>query len=78
MPREIPFGEEHVVIPFPTSHVPNADVPIVQLPAINQGEHGDQMEFGIPVDDTIVDGVHLCRSQRVRRSAISDDCIIYL
>ncbi|RVX07192.1 Retrovirus-related Pol polyprotein from transposon TNT 1-94 [Vitis vinifera] len=61
---EIPFGEEHVVIPFPTSHVPNADVPIVQLPAINQGEHGDQMEFGIPVDDTIVDGVLLRRSQR--------------
>ncbi|RVW12605.1 Retrovirus-related Pol polyprotein from transposon TNT 1-94 [Vitis vinifera] len=26
MPREIPFGEEHVVIPFPTSHVPNMDV----------------------------------------------------
>ncbi|KAL6334550.1 hypothetical protein AAG906_018889 [Vitis piasezkii] len=30
VPREIPFGEEHVVIPFPTSHVPNVDVPIVQ------------------------------------------------
>ncbi|RVX00984.1 Copia protein [Vitis vinifera] len=31
-----PFGEEHVVIPFPTSHVPNVDVPIVQQPATNQ------------------------------------------
>ena len=39
--REIPFGKEHVVIPFPTSHVPNVDVPIVQQPATNQGEHGD-------------------------------------
>ncbi|RVW41020.1 Retrovirus-related Pol polyprotein from transposon TNT 1-94 [Vitis vinifera] len=36
VPREIPFGEEHVVIPFPTSHVPNVDVPIVQQPATNQ------------------------------------------
>ncbi|KAL6325227.1 hypothetical protein AAG906_023072 [Vitis piasezkii] len=42
--REIPFREEHVVIPFPTSHVPNMDVPIVQQPATNQGEHGDQVE----------------------------------
>ena len=59
MPREIPFGEEHVVIPFPTSHVLNVDVPIVQQPATNQGEHGDQVEFGIPVDDTVVDGITL-------------------
>ena len=29
VPREIHFGEEHVVIPFPTSHVPNVDIPIV-------------------------------------------------
>ncbi|RVW68751.1 Retrovirus-related Pol polyprotein from transposon TNT 1-94 [Vitis vinifera] len=52
------LGEEHVVIPFPTSHVPNLDVPIVQQPATNQGEHGDQVEFDIPIDDTIVDGEH--------------------
>ncbi|KAL6351417.1 hypothetical protein AAG906_035209 [Vitis piasezkii] len=48
MPREIPFGEEHVIIPFPTSHVPNVDVPIVQQPTINQGENGDQVEPDIP------------------------------
>ncbi|RVX18823.1 Retrovirus-related Pol polyprotein from transposon TNT 1-94 [Vitis vinifera] len=54
VPREIPFGEEHVVIHFPTSHVPNVDVPIVQQPATNQGEHGDQVESGLPVDDTTV------------------------
>ena len=59
MPREIPFEEEHVVIPFPTSHVPNVDVPIVQQPTINQGEHGDQVESNIPIDDTVVDGVPL-------------------
>ena len=44
VPHEIPFGEEHVVILFPTSHVPYVDVPIVQQPATNQGEHGDQVE----------------------------------
>ncbi|RVW40751.1 Retrovirus-related Pol polyprotein from transposon TNT 1-94 [Vitis vinifera] len=58
VPREIPFGEEHVVIPFPTSHVPNVDVPIVQQLATNQGEHSDQVESGIPVDDIVVDGEH--------------------
>ena len=26
VPHEIPFGEDHVVIPFPISHVPNVDV----------------------------------------------------
>ena len=78
MPHEIPFGEEHVVIPFPTSHVPNMDVPIVQQPATNQGEHGDQVEFGILVGDTIVDGIPLRISQRVRRLAISDDYMVYL
>ena len=56
------FGEEHVVISFPTSHVPNLDVPIVQQPATNQGEHGDKVESGIPVYDTVVDGVPLRRS----------------
>ncbi|RVW24213.1 Retrovirus-related Pol polyprotein from transposon TNT 1-94 [Vitis vinifera] len=59
----IPFGEEHVVIPFPTSHVPNVDVPIVQQPATNEGEHGDQVEPDIPVDDIVVDGIPLRRSQ---------------
>ncbi|RVW90986.1 Retrovirus-related Pol polyprotein from transposon TNT 1-94 [Vitis vinifera] len=72
VPREIPFGEEHVVIPFPTSHVPNVDVPIVQQPTTNQGDHGDQMESSIPVDDIVVDGIPLRRSQRVRRPAISE------
>ena len=62
MPHEIPFGEEHVVIPFPTSHVPNVDVPIVQQPTTNHGKHGDQEELGIPVDGTIVDGIPLRRS----------------
>ena len=62
VPREIPFGEEHVVIPFPTSHVPNVDVPIVQEPATNQGEHGDQVEPGIPINDIVVDGIPLRRS----------------
>ena len=78
VPHEIPFGEEHVEILFPTSHVPNVDVPIVQQPTTNQGEHGDQVESGIPVDDTVVNGVPLRRSQRVRRSAILDDYMIYL
>ncbi|KAL6350396.1 hypothetical protein AAG906_004347 [Vitis piasezkii] len=81
VPREIPYGEEHVIIPFPTSHVPNVDVPIVQQPATNQGEHGDyysKMEPGIPIDDTTVDGITLRRSQRVRRPTISDDYMIYL
>ncbi|RVW62328.1 Retrovirus-related Pol polyprotein from transposon TNT 1-94 [Vitis vinifera] len=78
VPREIPFGEEHVVIPFPTSHVPNVDVPIVQQPATNQGEHGDQVESGLPVDDTAVNEVPLRISQRVRRPAISDDYMVYL
>ncbi|RVX08125.1 Retrovirus-related Pol polyprotein from transposon TNT 1-94 [Vitis vinifera] len=78
VPREIPFGEEHVVIPFPTSHVPNMDVPIVQQPATNQGEHGDQVESDLPVDDTVVNEVPLRRSQRVRRPAISDDYMVYL
>ena len=78
MPREIPFGEEHVVIPFPISHVPNVDVPIVQQPTTNQGEHGDQVELGIPIDDTVVNGIILRRSQRVCRPAISDDYMIYL
>ncbi|RVW61976.1 hypothetical protein CK203_063927 [Vitis vinifera] len=36
VPREIPFGEEHVIIPFPTSHVLDVDVPIVQQPATCQ------------------------------------------
>nr|CAN75844.1 hypothetical protein VITISV_005150 [Vitis vinifera] len=58
VPHEILFGEKHVVIPFPTSHVPNVDVPIVQQPTTNQGEHGDQVESGIPVDDTVVNGEH--------------------
>ena len=66
------------MIHFPTSHVPNVDVPIVQQSATNQGEHGDQVESDIPVDDTVVDGVPLRRSQRVRRSTISDDYMIYL
>ncbi|KAL6327870.1 hypothetical protein AAG906_026549 [Vitis piasezkii] len=78
MPREIPFGEEYIVIPFPTSHVPNMDVPIVQQPATNQGEHGDQVESGLPVGDTVVNEVPLRRSQRVRRPAISDDYMVYL
>ncbi|RVW12961.1 Retrovirus-related Pol polyprotein from transposon TNT 1-94 [Vitis vinifera] len=78
VPREIPFGEEHVVIPFPTSHVPNMDVPIIQQPATNQGEHGDQVESDLPVDDTVVNEVPLRRSQRVRRPAISDDYMVYL
>ncbi|RVW99088.1 hypothetical protein CK203_018907 [Vitis vinifera] len=78
VPREILFGEEHVVIPFPTSHVPNMDVPIVQQPATNQGEHGDQVESDLPVDDTVVNEVPLRRSQRVRRPAISDDYMVYL
>ncbi|KAL6324412.1 hypothetical protein AAG906_013016 [Vitis piasezkii] len=67
--REIPFGEEHVVIPFPTSHVPNMDVPIVQQPATNQGEHGDQVESDLPVDDTVVNEVPLRRSRRFRYKA---------
>ena len=78
MPCEIPFGKEHVVIPFPTSHVPNMDVPIVQQSVTNQGEHGDQVEPGIPVDDMVVDGIPLRISQWVHRSAISDDYMIYL
>ncbi|KAL6336302.1 hypothetical protein AAG906_014471 [Vitis piasezkii] len=79
VPREIPFREKHVVISFPASHVPNVDVPIVQQPATNQGEHGDdQVESGIPVGDTIVDGIPLRRLQRVRRPTISDDYMIYL
>ena len=66
------------MIPFPTSHVPNVDVPIVQQPATNQGEHGDQVESGLPVNDTVVNEVPLRRSQRVRRPAISDYYMVYL
>ena len=77
MPHEIPFGEEHVIIPFPTSHVLDVDVPIIQQPATNQGEHGDQMEPDILVDGTVVDEIPLRRSQRVRRPIISDDYMIY-
>ena len=66
------------MIPLLTSHVPNVDVPIVQQPTTNQGERGDQVEPGIPVDDTVVDGIPLRRSQRVRRAAISNDYMIYL
>ena len=62
MPREIPLREEHVVIPFPTSHVPYMDVPVVQQQATNQGEHGDQMESGLPADDTAVSEIPLRRS----------------
>ncbi|RVW22881.1 Leaf rust 10 disease-resistance locus receptor-like protein kinase-like 1.1-like 2.3 [Vitis vinifera] len=51
VPHEIPFGEEHVIIPFPTSHVPDVDVPIVQQPTTNQGEYCDQVELNIPVDE---------------------------
>ncbi|KAL6342702.1 hypothetical protein AAG906_013108 [Vitis piasezkii] len=78
VPHEIPFGEEHVEIPFPTSHVPNVDVPIVQQPTTNHREHGDQVEPDIPIDDTVVDGIPLRISQRVCRLAISDDYMIYL
>ena len=78
MPHEIPFGKQHVIIPFPTSHVLDVDVPIVQHSATNQGEHGDQVEPDIPVDGTVVDGIPLRISQRVRRSIISDDYMIYL
>ena len=78
VPREIPLREEHVVIPFPTSHVPYVDVPVVQQQATNQGEHGDQMESGLPADDTAVSEIPLRRSQRVRRAAISDDYMVYL
>ena len=59
VPREIPFGDEHVIIHFLTSHVPNVDVPIVPQPSTNQGKHGDQVEPDIPVDDTVVDGIPL-------------------
>ncbi|KAL6345742.1 hypothetical protein AAG906_017486 [Vitis piasezkii] len=41
-------------------------------------EHGDQVEPGISIDDTVVDEILLIRSQRVRRPAISDDYMIYL
>ena len=41
------------------------DVPIVQQPTTNQREHGDQVEPDIPVDDIVVDGITLRRSQRV-------------
>ena len=78
VPREIPFGEEHVVIHFPTSHVPNVDVPIVQQQTTNQGKHSDQVEPSISVDDIVVDGIPLRKSQRVRRPAISDDYMVYL
>ena len=54
------------------------DVPIVQQPATNQGEHGDQVESGLPVDDTVVNEVPLRISQRVHRPAISDDYMVYL
>ncbi|RVW60538.1 hypothetical protein CK203_061446 [Vitis vinifera] len=40
-------------------------IQILCLPTTNQGEHGDQVEPGIPVDDTVVDGIPLRRSQRV-------------
>ena len=36
------------------------------------------MEYDIPIDDTVVDGVPLRISQRVRRPAILDDYMIYL
>ena len=62
VPYEIFFGEEHVIIPFHTSHVPNVDVPIVQQPTTNQGERGDQVEPGIPINDIVVDGIPLRRS----------------
>ncbi|WKA12495.1 hypothetical protein VitviT2T_029871 [Vitis vinifera] len=62
VPREIPFGDEHVIIHFLTSHVPNVDVPIVPQPSTNQGKHGDQVEPDIPIDDTIVDGIPLRKS----------------
>ncbi|RVX13625.1 Retrovirus-related Pol polyprotein from transposon TNT 1-94 [Vitis vinifera] len=78
VPYEIFFGEEHVIIPFHTSHVPNVDVPILQQSATNEGKHGDQVELGIPVDDTVVDGITLRRSQKIRRPAISDDYMVYL
>ena len=70
-------NQEHVIIPFPTSHVPDVDVPIVQQSATNQGEHGDQVEPSIPVDGTVVDGIPLRISQTVRRPAISNDYMIY-
>ncbi|RVW47395.1 Retrovirus-related Pol polyprotein from transposon TNT 1-94 [Vitis vinifera] len=44
------------IIPFPTSHVLDVDVPIIQQPTTNQGEHGDQMEPGILVDGAWYDG----------------------
>ena len=62
VPREIPFGDEHVIIHFLTSHVPNVDVPIVPQPSTNQGKHGDQVEPDIPVDDSVVDGIPLRKS----------------
>ena len=46
------------------------DVPIVQQPTTNQGEYGDQVEPDIPIDSTIVDGILLRISQRVRWLAI--------
>ena len=70
--------KKHVIIPFHTYHVPNVDVPIVQQPTTNQGEHGDQVEPSIPIDDTVIDGITLRRSQRVRRLAISDYYMVYL
>ena len=54
------------------------DVPIVQQPTTNQGEYGDQVEPDIPIDGTIVDGILLRISQRVRRPAISYDYMVYL
>ena len=54
------------------------DVPIVQQSAIDQREHGDQVELGIPVDGIVVDEIHLRISQRIRRPTISDDYMIYL
>lgn len=51
------------------------NVPIVQKPIVVGEALVDQVKHRIPIDDVIVDEVHLRRSQRIRRPAISYDYI---
>jgi len=80
-PRPVTFREDRVVIPVPSIYLPADNVvPVVR----DENEFvPDLVDATSPVVDEqvhndVVEEISLRRSQRVRRSSISDDYLVYL
>jgi len=80
-PRPVTFREDRVVIPVPSIYLPADNViPVVR----DENEFvPDLVDATTPVvdeqvHDDVVEEISLRRSQRVRRSSISDDYLVYL